>query len=121
MKSPIRSATLVLSESMPSYYRRINCRPLTLSLLLSMFLILPLRAQVGLPRVAMSIPTDQSVRAGLTAAQQCEVPGKLIGVPPPAFHFGGHFEIPAGFLEQNPQNAAGAPIWPHNVMEADFN
>src|SRR5437764_14124702 len=104
---------------MPSFYRPITCPALALTWLLSIFLILPLRAEAGLPRVSMSIPTDQSVRAGLTAAQQCEVPGKLIVLPPLSFHFAGHFEIPAGFLEQTLQSAPEAQIWLHIVVEAD--
>ncbi|HEY4660189.1 MAG TPA: hypothetical protein VIG91_01720, partial [Terriglobales bacterium] len=117
--SPTRAATLVLSGPMPGFSRRITCRSLALTLLLSLFVILPLRAQVGLPRIAMSIPTDQSVRAGLTAADQCDVPGKLIVLRPLSFHFAGPLEIPAGFFEQALQSAPEAQIWLHVVVEAD--
>jgi hypothetical protein len=119
MKFPIRSATPVLCDSTLGFYRLITCRALALTLLLSMFLISPLKAQVGLPRVAMSIPTGQSVRAGLTAADQCNVPGKLIVLQPLSFHFAGHLEIPAGFFEQTLQSAPEAQIWLHVVVEAD--
>lgn len=119
MKSPNRSATPVVSDSMVRFYRPVTCRVLALTLLLSIFLTLPLRAQVGLPRVAMSIPADQSLRAGLTAAAQCEVPGKLIVLPPLSFHFAGHLETPSGFLEQTRQVAPEAQIWLHVVVEPD--
>ncbi|MGH9515673.1 MAG: hypothetical protein ACRD3P_08355 [Terriglobales bacterium] len=124
MNSPIRSATLVWSDSMPSFYRRITCRTIALTLLLSIFLISPLRAEAGLPRVAISIPTDQSVGAGLTAAEQCEVASKLIVLPPLSFHFSsgdsGHGEIPAGFSEKTLERAPeGSEIWLDVVVEAD--
>ncbi len=51
-------------------------------LLFSALLLLPLTAEAGLPRVAISIPTDQGLAAGLDAAEQCDVPGKLIVLPP---------------------------------------
>src|SRR3954453_10861254 len=119
MKSPTRAATLVLSGPMPGFSRRITCRSLALTLLLSLFVILPLRAQVGLARIANAVPTDQSVRAGFTAADQCVVPGKLIVLQPLSFHFGGHLEIPAGFFEQALQSASETQIWLHVVVEAD--
>ena len=58
-----------------------------LTLLLSVVLLVPLTAEAGLPRVAISIPADQSFAAGLKAAEQCDVPGKLIVLPPLSFDF----------------------------------
>jgi hypothetical protein len=120
MKSPNRSATPALSDSMPDSSRWLTCPPLALTLLLSIFLILPLRAQAGLPRVAISIPADQTVGAGLTAAEQCEVPGKLIVLPTLSFNFG-HGEIPAGSSEQQAVERApeASEIWLHVVVESD--
>ena len=120
MKSPIRSATPVLFHSMPGSYRRMTWTSLALILLLSIFLVLPLRAQAGLPRVAISIATDQSVGTVLTAAQQCDVPGKLIVLPPLSFDFG-RGEIPAGLSEKQAVESApeAAEIWLHVVVEAD--
>jgi hypothetical protein len=118
MKPPIRSATPALSDSMPGSSRQIACPPLALTLLLLIFLILPLRAQAALPRVAISIPADQPVGTGLTAAEQCEVPGKLIVLPPLSFDFG-RSEIPAGLSEQDVESAPeGSEIWLHVVVEA---
>jgi hypothetical protein len=57
-------------------------------LLFSGFLLLPLSAEAGLPRAAISIPTDQNLTAGLRAAEQCELPSKLIVLPPLSFNFG---------------------------------
>jgi hypothetical protein len=120
MKSPTRSATPALSDSTPDSSRRITCPPLALTLLLLIFVILPLRAQAGLPRVAISIPADQSVGVGLTAAAQCEVPGKLIVLPPLSFEFG-RSEIPAGFSEQQAVERApeASEIWLHVIVKAD--
>ncbi len=66
-------------------------------LLFSAILLLPLTAEAGLPRVAISIPTDQNLAVGLKAAEQCDVPGKLIVLPPLSFDFAGG-ESPASFL-----------------------
>jgi hypothetical protein len=120
MKSPIRSATPVLFHSMPGSYRRMTWTSLALILLLSIFLILPLRAQAGLPRVAISIATDQSVETGLTTAEQCDVPGKLIVLPPLSFDFG-RGEIPAGLAEKQAVERApeASEVWLHVVVEAD--
>jgi hypothetical protein len=120
MKSPLHSATLLLSE-----FARIPFGPLascgrwTTILLFSAILFLPLAAEAGLPRVAISIPTDQSVAAGLKTAEQCDVPGKLIVLPPLTFDFAGR-ESPASFSEE--QTLQGArevvEIWLHVVVEA---
>ena len=120
MKSPIPSATPALSDSMPDFSRWTTCPPLALTLLLSVFLILPLRAEAGLPRVAISIPADQTVAAGLTAAEQCEVPGKLIMLPALSFEFG-HGEIPAGLSEDEALERSPEPsdIWLHVLVESD--
>jgi hypothetical protein len=92
------------------------------SFLLAMFLLLPLAAEAGLPRVAISIPPDQSFAAGLQAAEQCNVPGKLIVSPPLSFNLGGDSvrgENPAPlFDEQALQNAPeGTEVWLHVVVE----
>jgi hypothetical protein len=107
MKSSNRSATTV------------SCRSLALTLLLLISLILPLRAQAGLPRVAISVPADQGVGTGLTLAGQCEVPGKLIVLPPLSFDFA-RGEIPTGFSEATLRSAPeAAELWLHVVVEAD--
>ena len=56
-------------------------------LLFSALLLLPLTAEAGLPRAAVSIPPDQSLAAGLQAAERCEVPGKVIVLPALSFDF----------------------------------
>ena len=87
--------------------------------LLSLFLLLPLMAEAGLPRVAISIPGDQPLDAGLKAAQQCDAPGKLIVLPPLLFNFGGGEELSRAFEEQAhavqrvPQESE---VWLHLVI-----
>jgi hypothetical protein len=44
--------------------------------------LLPLMAQAGLPRAAVSISIDQTLAASLNAAKSCELPGRLIVLPP---------------------------------------
>ena len=53
------------------------------------FMLLPARAQVGLPRAAVSIPTDRNLAESLEAARQCQSPGKLIVLPPVHFQLAG--------------------------------
>src|SRR5580698_7604759 len=90
-----------------------------LTLLLSVVLLVPLTAEAGLPRVAISIPADQSFAVGLKAAEQCDVPGKLIVLPPLSFDFASG-ETTAGLSEeQSIQNVAeGSELWLHVVVEA---
>ena len=100
MKSTFCSATLFLSESFPRLLCRLaSCRTVAPILLFSAFLFLPLTANAGLPRIAISIPTDQSFAVGLKAGEQCDVPGKLIVLPPLFFDFSGG-EGPASFFEE---------------------
>jgi hypothetical protein len=120
MKSTLRSATLFLSEP----FRRLLCRLASCGtvppiLLLSAFLLLPLTANAGLPRVAISIPTDQSFAVGLKAAEQCEVPGKLIVLPPVSFDFAGS-ESPDSFFEEQAIQSVpeGFEVWLHVVVKA---
>ena len=110
---------LFSSDSMPRLYRRASCGTVASILLLSVLLFLPLAAEAGLPRVALSIPTDQSLAAGLKATEQCDVPGKLIVLPALSFDFVGG-EISAGlFDEQAVQSAPeGTELWLHVVVEA---
>jgi len=90
-------------------------------LLFSGLLLLPLTAEAGLPRAAVSIPTDQSLAAGLKAAQQCESPGKLIVLPPLSFSLSGD-QYPASFLDEQTQAAQSMPegseVWLHVVVGA---
>ena len=117
MKSPFRSATLVLSDSLPRFGWA-SCKTVAPVLLLSAFLFLPLAAEAGLPRVAISIPTDQSFAAGLKTAEQCDVPGKLIVLPALSFDFAGGNPA-ALFDEQAVKNAPeGVEVWLHVVVEA---
>ncbi|MGA9980938.1 MAG: hypothetical protein WBQ08_20115, partial [Candidatus Sulfotelmatobacter sp.] len=55
-------------------------------LLFSAVLLSPLTAEAGLPRAAISIPTDQNLAVGLEAAGQCKAPDKLIVLPPLSFN-----------------------------------
>lgn len=73
-------------------------------LLVSIFLLLPLTAEAGLPRVAISIPTDQNLAVGLKAGGQCKVSDKLIVLPPLSFDFAGGGNSARFFEEQAVQS-----------------
>lgn len=121
MKSPFRSARLFSSGSVPRLRGWVSCRTSTPLFLLSMVLVSALGAEAGLPRVAISIPTDQTVGAGLTAGEQCKLPGKLIVLPPLSFDFGSG-EIPMALSEaQGAVQSApeGSEIWLHVAVKAD--
>lgn len=88
-----------------------------LIVLLVTFLLFPLTAEAGLPRVAVSIPTDQKLAEGLKAAEQCDVPGKVILLPPLSFDFAegkGPSSLDAQAIETIPE---GVEVWLHEVVE----
>jgi hypothetical protein len=106
-----------------SFYRFANCGRVAAILLFWAVLFLPLTAEAGLPRVAISIPIDQNLAVGLQAAEQCDVPGKLIVLPPVSFDFGGDLaggEIPANVFEEQALKGVpeGVEVWLHVVVEA---
>ena len=90
-------------------------------LLFSGFLLLPLTAEAGLPRAAVSIPTDQSLAAGLKAAEQCDVASKLIVLPSLAFNFAGD-QSPASLSNEQALAVQSVPeeseVWLHVVVDA---
>ena len=114
MKLSLCSATLFSS-------RGAGVGRIVAPLLFSGLLFLPLKAEAGLPRAAVSIPTDQSLAAGLKAAGQCEVPNKLIVLPPLALDLGAS-NSPSGFFEEQAQAVQGMPegseVWLHVVVGA---
>jgi hypothetical protein len=119
MKSTLRSATLFLSESCARLLCRLaSCRTVAPMLLFSAVLFLPLMANAGLPRIAISIPTDQSFAVGLKAGEQCDVPGKLIVLPPLFFDFSGG-EGPASFFEEQAVQSVpeGFEVWLRVVVK----
>jgi hypothetical protein len=120
MKSSVRSATLFFSGSFCTlFFRLASCGRVASVLLVSAILLLPLTAEAGLPRVAISIPTDQSLATGLKAAEQCEVPGKMIVLPPVPFDFAGSENSASIFEGQTIQSLPeGTEIWLHVVVEA---
>ncbi len=118
MKLSSGSATLLISRFV---YRVAGLGQITGLLLCSGFLFLPLPAEAGLPKAATSIPTDQSLAAGVKAAEQCVLPGKLIVLPPVSFQFAGAgsqaglFEEQARVVKSMPE---GSEIWLHVVVGA---
>ncbi len=62
MKSSLGSAMLFFS-------RAVGLGRIAALLLFFCFVLLPLPAEAGLPRAAVSIPTDQDLSAGLKAAE----------------------------------------------------
>ena len=114
MKSSLGSATLFFS-------RVAGLGRIAALLLFFGFVLLPLTAEAGLPRAAVSIPTDQNLAAGLKAAEQCKLPGKLIVLPPLPFQFAGD-ESPASLFEEQAQAVQSMPegseVWLHVVAGA---
>jgi len=102
--------------------RVLSCGRVRATLLFSAVLLLPLIAEAGLPRVAITIPTDQNLAVGLKAAEQCNVPGKLIVLPPLAFDFAGD-ESSASVFEEQAQALQGMPegseVWLDVAVNAD--
>ena len=89
--------------------------------LFSTFVFLPRTATAGLPKAAISIPADQNLAAGLTAAERCALPGKLIVLPPVLFQVAGDansaalFEEQARALQSMPE---ASEVWLHVVAES---
>src|SRR5271157_4045497 len=113
-KSPFITATqFILSGK--------GLRRVAAFLLFPGFLLLPARSQVGLPRAAVSIPTDRNLVASLETARQCQFPGKLIVLPPVHFQLAGD-ESSSGLFEEQAQAVLGLPqeseVWLHIVAEA---
>ncbi len=112
MKLSLRSARLFFSR----FAATVRIAPV---LLISGSLLLPRTAEAGLPRAAISIPTDQSLAIGLQAAGRCEVPGKLIVLPAQSFEFaagdGASFEEQARAVQSMPE---GSEVWLHVVVGA---
>ena len=118
MKSSLRSATLFS----PRFFSRLrDLGRIAPVLLFSGFLFFPLAAEAGLPRAAVSIPTDQSLATGLKAAEQCDIANKLIVLPPLTFNFAGD-QSPASVLDEQAQAIQGVPegteVWLHVVVAA---
>ena len=90
-------------------------------LLTSGFVLLPVAAEVGLPRAAVSIPESQNLAASLKDTKACELPGKLIVLPPLLFQFAGdesangQFEDQSQAVRSMPQ---GSEVWLHVVVGA---
>ncbi len=118
MKSSLRSATLFFSRS---FSRGAGLGRIAPVLLFSGFLFLPLTAEAGLPRAAVSVPTDQNLAAGIRAAEQCDVPNKLIVLPPLAFDFAGG-QSPASVFDAQVRAVQSVPegseVWVHAVVGA---
>jgi len=122
MKPSLRSATLLSSRSFSRFFSRVaGLRRIAPILLFSFFLFLPLSAEAGLPRAAVSIPAEQNLAAGLKAAQQCDVPNKLIVLPPLAFDFAGD-QSPTSVSDEQGQAVQSVPegseVWLRVVVGA---
>jgi len=88
-------------------------------LLFPVILLLPLTAEAGLPRVAISIPPGQNLAVELKTVEQCDVPGKLIALPPLSFDLTGAGNPDSFFEEQGLQSVPeGFEVWLHVVVEA---
>jgi hypothetical protein len=118
MKLSLRSTTLFSSRL---FSRLRDIGRIAPVLLFSGFLFFPLAAEAGLPRAAVSIPTDQNLATGLKAAEQCDVRNKLIVLPSLTFNFAGD-QSPASVLDEQAQAVQGGPegseVWLHVVVAA---
>ena len=116
MKSSSGSATLFFSGL---FSRGAGLGRTATSLLFSAVLFLPMPAEAGLPRAAVSIPADENMAAGLRAAEQCAIPGKLIVLPPLSFSLLGD-QNPASLLEEQAQAVQSMPegseAWLHLMV-----
>jgi hypothetical protein len=121
MKSSFRSAV----QFVPGSIRRrlpqpASSRRITPIVLLFVFLVLPRTAEAGLPRLAISIPADQALAAGLQTSEPCSVPGKLVVLPAQFFDFTRAVSPAAPFgkpdLLGTPE---GSETWMHIVVKAD--
>jgi hypothetical protein len=118
MKLSLCSATLFFSGLLSRVASVGRLAPILLS---SSFLLFPLTAEAGLPRAAVSIPTDENLAVGLKAAEQCEVPSKVIVLPALTFQFADDgsqaslFDKQARVVQSVPE---GSEIWLHVVVGA---
>jgi hypothetical protein len=104
------------SPASPLLGRSASAGRLGVLLLLSAFPLLPVTAQAGLPRVAISIPTEQSLPPG----EPCNFPGNLTVLPPRTFDFAGGEENSSSLPGDQGINleAEGSEIWLHVVVAA---
>jgi hypothetical protein len=90
--------------------------------LLSGFLLSTASAQTGLPRTAISIPTDGSIPAGLQSVEDCATNHDLIVLPPVAFGSEANESISNSLSEQTQaiSNAAkGSDLWLHVIASGN--
>jgi hypothetical protein len=118
----MKFALCSLTQFFPGFFSRVaGLRRIGPVLLFSGFLFLPLTAEAGLPRAAISIPMDQNLAAGLKAAEQCESPGKVIVLPPLTLDFAGGGSA-ASLIEEQAQAVQSMPegseVWLHVVAGA---
>jgi hypothetical protein len=112
------SASPFSPDSIASIYGWIR-RVAASSPLIAIFLLIPLAAEAGLPRVAISVPPDQDVAAGLKAAEQCDVPGKVIVLPSISFDFARSAESPSVDEQAIDSIPQGVEAWLHVIAHAD--
>jgi len=85
MATSLQGSTKVANNWLASFLKSVGqliyTRSTTVASLLLSMAFLPATAQVGLPRVATSIPTNQPLAIGLQSTEQCNIKDKLIVLP----------------------------------------
>ncbi len=91
-------------------------------LLCSGILLMPASSQVGLPRAAVSIPTDRELTAGMDAVRQCHSQGSEIVLPAVNFSLAGDVSSTSLFAAQAKAIASlpqESEVWLHMVVSAE--
>ena len=111
-----------LTQILQHGLRSTSSRWLSIFLLLPGFLLSPALAQVGLPRAAISVPTDGPVATNLQSIEQCATNHDWIVLPPIPFRLGADASINNSLEEQAAairDAPKGSNLWFHVIAKGD--
>jgi hypothetical protein len=103
-------------------FRSASSAWLSTLLFLPGFILLPAAAQVGLPRAAISVPTDGPLAAGLQSVHLCAANNVAIVLPPIRFQFGAAGDIGSSLADQAQAISSvfqGSSLWLHAIADGD--